>query len=212
MAHWDFKHLWRRTASDKISRDKAFNPNLDRLFRGSFWGGGDKIYGSGIRLPVCSKLARNWKNNYDVTIFWHDVIVMLFWLGFVFLVNFSYLSKFNGNIITGSGVMTIFFYKRLTRNLEIANTCVWVFPIIWRLGWVGDTKLGSNACNKMLLNAAKCQGYSFYCYWVIKGNPTGGGKITPSPTLIRVNIANNPKYDRYQCGIKRLLVVLLHMH
>ena len=53
----------------------------------------------------------------------------------------------------------------------------------------------------MLLNAAKCQGYSFYRFWVIKGNPTGDAKITPSPTLIRVNIANNPKYDRYQCGI-----------
>ena len=27
----------------------------------------------------------------------------------------------------------------------------------------------------MLLNAAKFQGYSFYCFWVIKGKPTGGG-------------------------------------
>ena len=26
----------------------------------------------------------------------------------------------------------------------------------------------------MLLNAAKCQGYTFYCFWVIKGKPTGG--------------------------------------
>ena len=25
----------------------------------------------------------------------------------------------------------------------------------------------------MLLNAATCQGYSFYRFWVIKGNPTG---------------------------------------
>ena len=33
----------------------------------------------------------------------------------------------------------------------------------------------------MLLNAAKCQGYSFYVFWVIKGKPTGrrGGKFTP---------------------------------
>ena len=28
------------------------------------------------------------------------------------------------NIITGSGVMTIFFYKGLTRNPEIENTIV----------------------------------------------------------------------------------------
>ena len=38
----------------------------------------------------------------------------------------------------------------------------------------------------MLLNAAKFQGYSFYRFWVIKGNPTGaggggGGKTTPTP-------------------------------
>ena len=26
----------------------------------------------------------------------------------------------------------------------------------------------------MLLNAAKCQGYSFYCLWVIKWKLTGG--------------------------------------
>ena len=31
----------------------------------------------------------------------------------------------------------------------------------------------------MLLNPAKCQGYSFYHFWVIKGKPTGG-KITQS--------------------------------
>ena len=26
----------------------------------------------------------------------------------------------------------------------------------------------------MLLNAAKCQGYGFYRFWVIKGTPTDG--------------------------------------
>ena len=36
----------------------------------------------------------------------------------------------------------------------------------------------------MLLDAAKCQGYSFYGFWVIKEKPTGEGKITP--TQIRV--------------------------
>ena len=47
-------------------------------------------------------------------------------------------------------------------------------PNIWRLGQVEDTKFGTNISNKMLLNAAKCQGYSFYCFWVIKEKPTGG--------------------------------------
>ena len=72
-----------------------------------------------------------------------------------------------------SAVMDSFFYKGLTRNPRIRNTPVWVFPNIWRLGWVRDTKLVMVVSNKVLPNAAKCQGYSFYCFWVIKGKPTG---------------------------------------
>ena len=95
-----------------------------------------------------------------------------FWRYFVFLVKISYWSKFDVNIITGSVVMTIFFYKGLTRNPEIRNTPVWVLPNIWTLRWVRDTKFGTNASNEMLLNAAKCQSYSFHRFWVIKGKPT----------------------------------------
>ena len=143
---------------------------------------------SGIRPPDCSKLAKNPKNDNDVTIFRHDVNVKFFWRCFVSLVKFSYWSKFHVNIITGSGIMTIFFYKGLTRNPEIGNTHVWVFPNIWRLGWVMDTTFGTNVSNRMLLNAAEFQGYSFYRFWIIKGKPTGGrGKINPTPTQIRVN-------------------------
>ena len=42
----------------------------------------------------------------------------------------------------------------------------------------------------MLLNAAKCQGYSFYRFWVIKEKPTRvawGGGITSPFTQIRIN-------------------------
>ena len=35
-------------------------------------------YVSGIRLPDCSKLAINWENDNDVTIFWNDIIVNFF--------------------------------------------------------------------------------------------------------------------------------------
>ena len=83
-------------------------------------------------------------------------------------------SKFHVYIITGSGVITIFFYKRLTRNPEIGNTPVWVLPDIWRLGQVTDTKFGTNVLTEILLNAAKYQGYSFYRFWVIKEKPTRG--------------------------------------
>ena len=40
------------------------------------------------------------------------------------LIYDSYWSKFHVNNITGSGVMTIFFCKGLTRNPEIGNTHV----------------------------------------------------------------------------------------
>ena len=76
---------------------------------------------SGMWLPDCSKLAINWKNDNDIIIFQHDVIVKLFWRCFVSLVKFSYLSNFNVNIITDSGIMTIFSYNGLTRNPEIRN-------------------------------------------------------------------------------------------
>ena len=89
---------------------------------------------SGMWLPDCSKLAKNPKNDNDVTTFRHDVIVKFFGDCFVSLVNFSYWSKFHVNFITGSRIMTILFYKGLTRNPEIRNTPVWLLPNIWRRG------------------------------------------------------------------------------
>ena len=142
---------------------------------------------SGIRPPDCSKLVKNPKIHNDVTIFRYDVIIKFFWRCFVSFVKFSYWSKFHVNSITGSGIMAIFFYKGLNRNLEIENSPVWVLPNIWRLGWVMDTKCGTNVSNRMLLNVAKFQSYSFYRLWVIKGKRTGGagggggGKISPNP-------------------------------
>ena len=108
----------------------------------------------------------------------------------LFLLQVSYWSKFHVNIVRGSGIMTIFFYKGLTRKPEIGNTHVWVFPNIWRLGQVMDTKFGTNVSNKMGLNARKFQYYSFYHFWVIKGKPTGGLKLPP-PTLGLMNKRDN---------------------
>ena len=51
--------------------------------------------------------------------------------------------------------------------------------ILGRLGRVRDTKFGTNISNKMLLNAAKCQGFKFYRFWVIEENR--GSKITLPP-------------------------------
>ena len=129
---------------------------------------------SGIRPLDFSKWAKNLKNDNDVTIFRHDVSVKFFWRCFVCFVKFNYWSNFHVNIITGSVIMTIFFHKGLARNPEIRNTPIWVFPNIWRLGQVMDTKFGTNDSNRILLNAAKFQRYSFYRFWVIKGKPTRG--------------------------------------
>ena len=119
---------------------------------------------------------------------WHHL--QFFLTFFVFLVKFSYWSKSHVNIITGSGVMTISFYKGLTRNLEIGNTSLWVLPNIRRLGRVKNTKFGTNISNKMSLKAALCYGCFFYRFWVIKGKPTGG-KITFPSTQTMVELSNN---------------------
>ena len=69
--------------------------------------------------------------------------------------------------------MSIFVDKGLNKNPEIGNTPVLILPNIWRLGQVRDTKFGTNVSNIKLLDTAKCQGYNFYCFLVIKEKPTG---------------------------------------
>ena len=85
---------------------------------------------------------------------------IFFWRYIVCLANFSYWSKFHVNIITGSGIMTIFFYKGLTRNPEIGNTPVWVLRAIWRMGPVTNIKFGTNVSNKMTS--------LIKCYWMLQ--------------------------------------------
>ena len=72
----------------------------------------------------------------------------------VVLFLFSYWSRVHVNIITVSGVVAVFFYKRLTWNSEIRNTPVKILASIWRLARVRDAKFGTSVSNKMLLNAA----------------------------------------------------------
>ena len=133
---------------------------------------------SRIWFPDGCKLAINWKRQWHHNLLtWchHQFFVCLFVFRCccVFLVKFSYCSKFHVNIITGSGVMTIFSNKELTKNPEMGNTPIWDLSSIWRLWQVKDTKFGKNVSN-VLLNNAKCQGYSVYHFWVIKVKPTGG--------------------------------------
>ena len=76
-------------------------------------------HASGIRLLHCSELVIIWKSDNDVTIFGYDVSSN-FLKNFLFVL-FSYWSQFHVNAITGSRVVKISFYKRLTRNPEIGN-------------------------------------------------------------------------------------------
>ena len=78
----------------------------------------------------------------------------IFWRCSVFLVKLSYWSKFQINIISGSGVTTASFYKGLIRNPEIRNTPVKFWPIF------GDwSKLGiPNLALRSLIK----------CYWMLK--------------------------------------------
>ena len=138
---------------------------------------------SGCRIasnwPDCFRLLQN---DNDVTIFRHDVIATFFWRCFVSLVKFSNWAKFHVNIITGSGVMTIFFNKWLIRNPEIENTLVWVLHNIWRLGRVRDTKFGRNI--SLVRNVTECckmPSWPFLSYSeeTNKWEEGGGVKITP---------------------------------
>ena len=130
----------------------------------------------GIRLPDCSKLAVNWKSHNDVIIFLHDVIINFF-DAVLFLLS---------SLVTGPSFMSISLqvlelwqfpfirdWPEICKS-EMHLSLVWVLVNIWRLAQVRNTKFATNVSNKMLLNAAKWQGYSYYRFWVIKGKPTGG--------------------------------------
>ena len=152
---------------------------------------------SGVRSPDCSKLVKNPKNENDVTVSRHDLNVKSFWRCFVSLVKFSYWSTFHVIITSGFGIMTIFFYKGLTRNQEIGNTTVWVLPKIWRLERVMDTKFGINVPNRTLQNSRVT---AFTVFELLKEIQLGRGKITlPPPPPPRLG------------SIENLLVNVLHL-
>ena len=95
---------------------------------------------------------------------WYSVIVKSYWRCFVSLVKL--LVQSISSLILEFWGYDDFFYKRLSWNLDIGNIAIGVLPNT-RLGQIRDTKFGTDVSNKMLLNAAKCQGYSFYGFWVI---------------------------------------------
>ena len=109
----------------------------------------------------------------------------IFWCCFIFLVNFSYWSKFHVNIHRWFWNYEHFFIRDW---LEIRKSKI---PTSDFCPISGDwDKLEIPNFARMSLINFYCQCCSFYCFWVIKGKQMGG-KLPPPhhhhpPTQIRV--------------------------
>ena len=128
------------------------------------------------------RTAPNWPNIWKMTMTskFSDMTSMP---NFSDLVLFFLSSLVTGPSFTSisSLVLELWKFSFIRDWPEIRNNPVWVLLNIWRLGRVMDTKFGTNISNRMLLNAAKFECYSFYCFWVIKRKPTGAIKLPPTP-------------------------------
>ena len=124
-------------------------------------------YASGIRLPDSSKFS--------------NIIIKFFWHCFFSLTVLSYWSKFHVNIITGSGVVAIFFYKGVTRNPEIGNNPIWVLPNIWRLGQVGIPNLARMPLIKCYWMLQNDRVTAFTVSELLREIQQGGVKLPPPP-------------------------------
>ena len=132
--------------------------------------------------------------------FWHDVRIKFSWLFFVSLIKFTYWSKFHANIITGFGVMTIFFYKGLIRILEIGRedlnfklrfhfkTLSWnwypkaiFFHKELTRNW--EIRLGSLSfvSNQILLNAENCRVTALPFSGLLSEKKQGEGELPSQP-------------------------------
>ena len=117
-------------------------------------------------MQTCNKSEkRQWCRNL---LTWHhyqffDIVMFLLWslvTGPTFMSNFQV--QLSWLVLE---LWQFFFIKDSPEIWKLETICV--FPNIWKLLWVRDTEFGTKVSNKMLLNAAKYQGYSFYRFWVI---------------------------------------------
>ena len=109
---------------------------------------------SGFMHTDCSKLTVNWKNNNGVTIFRYEIL-KIFGLWIVSLDNFIYWSKSNFNIITSSGVMTIFFFIKYWSEIRILEIPLSEFSQI------------SGDCDKLRIPSL-AQIFLEKCYWKLQ--------------------------------------------
>ena len=139
-------------------------------------------YAFGIWLLDCSKVVMNLKNGNDFTVFWRGVNVNF--VDVDSLVKFSYWSKFRVNIITGSGVMTISFYKgwpEIQRS-EIAPSEIWPISGDWRKLQIPNlARTSLIKCYWMLQNARVT---AFIVAELLRENQQRG-KFTPSQIRVK---------------------------
>ena len=115
-------------------------------------------YACGISIPDCPKLAINWKNDNDLTICMSILILVIELYRLSFIRDWPEIRK--------SEIPSSEFCPMSGDGGELwIPKLAWMFLIEYY--W-------------MLQHA---RGYSFYCFWVIKGKPTGGITTRPSPRL-----------------------------
>ena len=131
------------------------------------------------------KLTINRKNDNDVTICWHDVIAKIFLRLFFSLVRFSYLPKFYVNIITGSGVMAIFFNKGLRPEIRKSEISPFeFFPTYEDWGKLGISNLARMSLMKCYWMPQNARVPAFTVSELLKENQQG--EVKSPPTQIRV--------------------------
>ena len=112
---------------------------------------------------------------------------------FFFLSLASSLS-FMSITLVGLELWQLLLIRDLTRDTKTEYT-VWVLPNVWRLKRVGDANIDMNVSDEKLLNAAKCQDYSFYHFWLIKGKQTGVvGRNIPTQIGVKHRIKVEPNF------------------
>ena len=142
---------------------------------------------SGIRPPDCSKLAKNPKNDNDVTIFRHDVNVKFF---DVVLFLFSSLVTGPSFMSISSLVLELWQFSFIRdwpeiRKSEIPPSEFCPISGDWGELWIPNlARMSLIECYWMLQNSRVT---AFTIFELLRENQLGGGgKTTSTPTQIRV--------------------------
>ena len=147
--------------------------------------------------PECGLwMAANWKKTMTSQFADMASSPIFFWHCLVSLVMFSYWSKFHSISWLVLELWQFSFIKHWPKLWKLETPLSKFFPISGDWGELEIPNLAQlSLMNVKSLDVAKCQGYSFYRFWVIKGKSTGS-KITlpPISRLIRLAIINLTKW------------------